>query len=285
LAGTVPGGRVIMNAPDPVEPGSSISHFDPIASRNQLMEPNISNDLTHSVKAPQDLTQALLWDIGWAPDLRAAFSSNAIAFGDKLMGYGNFSYAITISGNGIGRLNIDSVGVTGSPTFSQTNNCPAQLLPTTSCTVTVTFNPASLISQTGSLTIATNAQGSPHVLPISGRGISDLAFSLSRPRRPVRAGVGQASSNVYELTITPAPGFSGNMELSCTGEDASISCAILPRTVNVAGAPVVAEVTVKATARSQRLRRAQAMETRMIKVTALVGGVARTVELPVQLLR
>lgn len=51
--------------PSPVAPGSSVSHFDLSLSPNQLMEPNISGALTHSISAPQDLTFHLLMDIGW----------------------------------------------------------------------------------------------------------------------------------------------------------------------------------------------------------------------------
>ncbi|MEO6119808.1 MAG: PA domain-containing protein, partial [Terriglobales bacterium] len=48
-AGADDAGRLIMNAPNPVQPGSSISHWDPITSPSQLMEPNANDDLTHSV--------------------------------------------------------------------------------------------------------------------------------------------------------------------------------------------------------------------------------------------
>lgn len=57
-----------MNAPNPLVQGSSISHWDPIAFPNQLMEPNINGDLTHSVAPPQDLTLPLMRDVGWYPD-------------------------------------------------------------------------------------------------------------------------------------------------------------------------------------------------------------------------
>jgi hypothetical protein len=53
---------------DPVQLGSSISHFDSIASRNQLMEPAINPDLTASVTPPEDLTTSLFTDIGWYSD-------------------------------------------------------------------------------------------------------------------------------------------------------------------------------------------------------------------------
>lgn len=69
LAGTDPvGGRVLLYTPNPLQPGSTISHWDTSAFRNLLMEPAINGDLTHSVKPPQDLTLPLFRDIGWFPD-------------------------------------------------------------------------------------------------------------------------------------------------------------------------------------------------------------------------
>lgn len=65
-------GRARMFSPFPVVGGSSISHFDSVARRNLLMEPAINGDLTHKVKAPDDLTFELLRDVGWTfPDADA----------------------------------------------------------------------------------------------------------------------------------------------------------------------------------------------------------------------
>lgn len=61
-------GDVLLWSPDPVSLGSSISHWDIIASRNQLMEPAISPDLTSSVRPPEDLTLNQMVDIGWFSD-------------------------------------------------------------------------------------------------------------------------------------------------------------------------------------------------------------------------
>lgn len=63
-AGTT-NGLVRLYAPNPFEPGSSVSHFDTSLAPNQLMEPFINSDLTHSVTPPKDLTFSLLRDIGW----------------------------------------------------------------------------------------------------------------------------------------------------------------------------------------------------------------------------
>ena len=64
-AGADAAGRALMYAPNPFQSGSSVSHFDTSAFRNQLMEPAINGDLTQSVLPPQDLTFRLLQDIGW----------------------------------------------------------------------------------------------------------------------------------------------------------------------------------------------------------------------------
>lgn len=60
--------QVMLAALNPVQPGSSISHFDAVASPNLLMEPAINSSLTSSVRAPQDLTLPLLTDLGWFTD-------------------------------------------------------------------------------------------------------------------------------------------------------------------------------------------------------------------------
>ncbi len=65
FAGTDGQGRIQLYTPATFAPGSSVSHFDTAASRNQLMEPFISGDLTHSPTLPQDLSLELFKDIGW----------------------------------------------------------------------------------------------------------------------------------------------------------------------------------------------------------------------------
>ena len=67
-AGSDATGHAFLYTPAVVAPGSTISHWDTSAYPNQLMEPFINDDLTHSVKPPQDLTLPLLRDIGWFPD-------------------------------------------------------------------------------------------------------------------------------------------------------------------------------------------------------------------------
>jgi hypothetical protein len=61
LAGADASGRVQLYNPNPVQPGSSISHWTTAAFPNLLMEPAINSDLPVDV----DLTRQLFNDIGW----------------------------------------------------------------------------------------------------------------------------------------------------------------------------------------------------------------------------
>lgn len=63
LAGADASNRVLLNAPNPVQPGSSISHYDPSAVPNLLMEPAITGTLMAATDV--DLTDDLFADIGW----------------------------------------------------------------------------------------------------------------------------------------------------------------------------------------------------------------------------
>jgi hypothetical protein len=72
LAGTDASFRPLLYAPNPLEGGSSVSHWDLSALRNQLMEPNNAGDLLHAVVPPSDLTYSLFRDIGWNTGAPAA---------------------------------------------------------------------------------------------------------------------------------------------------------------------------------------------------------------------
>jgi hypothetical protein len=63
--GADPFGKALLFSPNPFQGGSSVSHWDTIATPNQLMEPAINGDLTHNVTPPSDLTFSELREIGW----------------------------------------------------------------------------------------------------------------------------------------------------------------------------------------------------------------------------
>jgi hypothetical protein len=64
-SGAVAQRRITMFTPDPDRPGSSVSHYNTPAARNQLMEPSLSANLSHAGTPPTHLTIELFKNIGW----------------------------------------------------------------------------------------------------------------------------------------------------------------------------------------------------------------------------
>lgn len=117
VAGADSQGRVRIYAPNPVEGGSSLSHFDTVATPNLLMEPFISDDLTTDV----DLSDELFTDIGWTL-LNPAVCGNGVREGAEECDGSDLGGAscsdISCSGG--------SVSCTGSCTvdYSACSSCP-----------------------------------------------------------------------------------------------------------------------------------------------------------------
>jgi hypothetical protein len=92
------------------------------------------------------------------------------------------SQTIQISNSGNGVLTITQVSASG-PGFSTTGlSVPLSLNPGQSSTFNAQFQPASTGSATGSITIVSNAPGSPAVVTLSGSGVAatqTLSFSSS----------------------------------------------------------------------------------------------------------
>ena len=74
------GGRTRLYSPNPFQGGSSVAHWDVSLFPNQLMEPNISGELTHSVDLPQDLTFSLFQDLGWTLDTSNTVQLNTAGY-------------------------------------------------------------------------------------------------------------------------------------------------------------------------------------------------------------
>jgi hypothetical protein len=115
-AGATPADRARLYAPFPVAPGSSVSHYDTVAFKNLLMEPAINPDLTHQLKAPNDLTLELLRDVGWFADA----DLDGVADEADCSMHSNFAPTIVIDGENTGVANVlFSNGCTTSDLIAQ----------------------------------------------------------------------------------------------------------------------------------------------------------------------
>ena len=114
--------------------------------------------------------------VGQATSAQAALSPSSLTFGSQPLGTTSSPQTLTLSNPGTSSLTIGSLQSSG--TFAQANTCGSSLAVGASCTITVTFTPTAVGSQTGSLVVATNAVSSPTDM-LSGTGVGTPQAVLS----------------------------------------------------------------------------------------------------------
>ena len=112
------------------------------------------------------------------------FTSSILTFSQNV---GSPSAAQTIGVSNFGGSNINGLPLLASGPFSETNNCPAVLIPAASCTVWVTFTPAAPGAVSGAIRVSDDSynQGASQMLVLNGTGTapgatvtpSSLSFS------------------------------------------------------------------------------------------------------------
>jgi len=107
-----------------------------------------------------------------------SLSASNLVFGSQFVGGANSAQTVTLTNNGAALLTI--LSVTESGDFRQTNTCGPVLVPGANCAISITFNPTLAGARTGAVTITDNAQGTPHIISLSGIGVAPVPqISLS----------------------------------------------------------------------------------------------------------
>jgi hypothetical protein len=111
----------------------------------------------------------------------ATFTPTGADFGSQPVGTTSAPKTITL---GLGTEPAFAPGIGISGQFRQTNTCPALLLPllTPTCTVSVTFTPASAGRQTGQLTSAAVLVGAPSA-SLTGTGTEAVATPAKKCKK------------------------------------------------------------------------------------------------------
>ena len=99
-----------------------------------------------------------------------ALSVPSISFGNQVVGTTSSGQVITLSNTGSAELRITGMAV--ALPFSQTSTCGSSLATGATCTITVTFDPATEGDFTSNFSITDNAKGSPQMVALSGTGVA-----------------------------------------------------------------------------------------------------------------
>ncbi len=237
---------------------------------------NLSASISVADNATGSPHTAALTGTGTAP--QAVLSPNPLAFPNTTVGTPATALPMTLSNPGTAALTINSISVTGanSGSFGETNNCGSSLAAGATCTITVSFTPASAGNLTASISVADNAAGSPHTAALTGTGTvplipqaalspNPLAFpstTIGTPATPLPmtlSNSGNAPLTITSISVTGAnassfgetnncgaslaAGASCTITVSFTPTSAGSLSAAISVTDNAAGSPQSAVVT------------------------------------------
>jgi len=184
--------------------------------------------------APGSPQTLLLNGTGTAPVPTVTFSPTAPAFPASTQGTSSAPQTLTLINSGSGPLHVSGVSLAGpNPSdFSFTNNCTAPVAPASNCTIAIVFSPLAPGQRTANVLVSDDASGSP------------LAASLSATANPAFAVAAVAGSSTtasvtagqmaqYQMQLTPGPGYSGTVSLTCSGAPLGAMCHV-PASVSLA---------------------------------------------------
>jgi len=187
----------------------------------------------------------LLSGTGTAPAV--SISPASLSFGIQPVGTTSAGQGVTVTNTGTGPLTISSVQTTNE--FNATNTCGATIPPQGSCAVQVTFTPTATGSQSGTLTISDNAPNSPQQVALAGNQPATFSMSVGTGSS-LSASVTAGQTANYSLTLVGANGFSGTINLTCSGAPAAAICSVSPNAPTVNGTsavPVTVSVSTRGT--------------------------------------
>jgi hypothetical protein len=191
-----------------------------------------------------------------------ALSAGTLTFSTILAGTASAAQNLMVmnTGTGTATLSVSGIALSGAnfADFSFSNGCTVPIAPGASCPIGVTFTPMAAGLRTAQLTIS-NSVGSPQSVSLSGTA-NPFAVTTSGPTSTtVKAGV----TAQYALNLTPGPGFSGSVALTCAGAPQAATC-VVPAAVQVNnGSPAAFTVMVTTTAGSITAPFARAPRTNM----------------------
>ena len=182
-----------------------------------------------------------------------ALYPQTLTFSDRATGFTSPAQTVTLINSGSAPLSITSIVTNGD--FGQTNSCGSSVpAGGATCTIDVTFTPSATGTRTGDVTINDDAAGSPHVISLTGTGITPSpAVTLSPSPLEFPDQTFGITSAVQTITLTN----SGTAELTISsiavsGDFAQTNnCPISPATVAVAATCTI-DVTFTPAATGER---------------------------------
>jgi YVTN family beta-propeller protein len=227
--------------------GTSFWTADLFGTEVYKIDINTGNQLVqYTVGSPDVGGITVKGEINVATSPAVTLSATTLTMPDTPLNLTCTPRAVTLKNTGNGALTISGIATSDSTVFAiSANTCP--ISPSTlgagaSCDVSVVFHPTVTGTVTGTLTITSNAPGSPHVVGLSGTGKAACPLAAAVQTQRVLRGTDQTAFTVYPNPTCQA---TDQIQLACVNA-APATCAFNPGTIQNPEKSVLAMANLRA---------------------------------------
>jgi len=178
-------------------------------------------------------------------------SSSSLNFG-KVAAGGSVQQTLTLQNTGDISLSNIALAISGpnAANFVMTTTCGANLAVSTTCNITVTFNPTGAADETAIVTIGATGATSQTVTVTGISAAPDFLFPAPAGSSTATISAGQPAN--FNLSITPYGAFTGTITMSCTNLPVNAACAFTPASfaLGATSTPVSLTITTQQTVRA-----------------------------------
>lgn len=158
----------------------------------------VSGNISIVSNAPTTPTSVSLSGSAVAATYTLTVSPTSLSFGNVTTGTSSPAQSVTVTNTGNSSVTVSSITPSGAGYSLSGGGAPVTLTPSQNLALSVTFDPAAAGSVSGSISIASNATGSPAVINLSGTGVAQPSVSLGW-----NASTSTVSGyNVYRSTVS-----------------------------------------------------------------------------------
>ena len=241
-------------------------------------------------------------DSDWnaAPDVQKRYtelgpgisiSPTSLTFVSQPINTSSAASVVRVTNTGTTNLSVTGVAITGTDAsaFTSTNGCTL-VAPSSTCTISSTFKPTTIGAKAASLSIASNAPGSPTVISLSGAGgaaapiISVTPASVSFGNQIINTAsatqtltiknVGSASMTVSSIAPSGTNAAAFTRAGACTSIAANATCSQTLTFTPTATGPYTATLTINSNAYQSAATPVQLTGTGIVtSISQFVGAV------------
>jgi hypothetical protein len=185
------------------------------------------------------VTSGCVGAAGKSPNTAAAtgpsieISPSTVSFGDLAVGQ-SATKTLTVTNNGTEELTVSGISVTGTGFSASGPKLPMSLSAGQSASISAVFKPTAGTADTGTITIASNADGSPSRIALSGTGTTTSATELTATPSSIAFGsvaVGSEATQTIKLANTGSAAVAIS-KVAFSGTGVSVSGVTAPMTLD-----------------------------------------------------